>query len=385
MNSVRSATVRAETDVECLTIGRNTIFNIFGNEGLESIVLRNSLRRMIRMSPILKNLNVIQMEKCINKLQRLTFSKDETIIEARVKLDRVIFVVDKFRLALSPHEEAAQKVFNDLGYYNQSPLKLPEAVVAATNDCRVMQIDFDTLNKIMGTKDLDSAFEMNRQLEEMFFKNRKVPKGQDYSKVQFVRELGQGGQGLVVLVVDEDSKKSAMKIFPKECVVSDQIMRAFICKLESSGFSRENLFMKIEYIEGALFSEVLFELEIPSLEATRFYSANILFILDYLHIHKIIYRDLKPENLICDTDGYLKLIDFGTAKILNTNSKADNDSSSDHPERTFTIIGTPQYTAPEVLQQIGYSYSADYWSLGSRYSHRSRPLRDLRRIRPLRI
>ncbi len=79
--------------------------------------------------------------------------------------------------------------------------------------------------------------------------------------------------------------------------------------------------------------------------------------LEYLHTHNIIYRDLKPENMIVNNDGYLKLIDMGTAKIIER--KNENDVC-----RTFTILGSPHYLAPEVLEGKGYTFSADFYSLG---------------------
>ena len=71
-----------------------------------------------------------------------------------------------------------------------------------------------------------------------------------------------------------------------------------------------------------------------------------------MHEKNIIYRDLKPENIMVCHDGYLKLIDLGTCKRLNGN------------EKTFTMIGTPNYMAPETLAGKGYSFPVDLWSLG---------------------
>ena len=72
--------------------------------------------------------------------------------------------------------------------------------------------------------------------------------------------------------------------------------------------------------------------------------------LDYLQKKLIAHRDIKPSNIMIDSNGYLKMIDFGTAKILN--------------DYTSTIIGTPHYIAPEILQGKGYSLSCDFWSVG---------------------
>lgn len=69
-----------------------------------------------------------------------------------------------------------------------------------------------------------------------------------------------------------------------------------------------------------------------------------------MHRHYIAYRDLKPENILIDVDGYLKLADFGFAKVVK--------------ERTYTICGTPDYIAPEVLICKGHNWAADWWSFG---------------------
>ena len=72
-----------------------------------------------------------------------------------------------------------------------------------------------------------------------------------------------------------------------------------------------------------------------------------------IHSLQIVYRDLKPENVMLDTQGHVKIVDFGFAKFLG-----------DKQERTYTNCGTLGYTAPEVIQGHGHSYEADIWSFG---------------------
>lgn len=82
----------------------------------------------------------------------------------------------------------------------------------------------------------------------------------------------------------------------------------------------------------------------------RFYGAQVLTIFEYLHDKDICYRDLKPENIMIGEDGYLKLIDFGFAKVVR--------------KRTYTICGTPEYIAPEILLNQGHGKPVDWWTLG---------------------
>lgn len=83
---------------------------------------------------------------------------------------------------------------------------------------------------------------------------------------------------------------------------------------------------------------------------TQFYGAQIASVFEYLHSKEIVYRDLKPENIMIADDGYLKLIDFGFAKVV--------------PKRTYTICGTPEYIAPEILLNQGHSKPVDWWTFG---------------------
>ncbi|KAJ3619224.1 hypothetical protein MTP99_004925 [Tenebrio molitor] len=86
--------------------------------------------------------------------------------------------------------------------------------------------------------------------------------------------------------------------------------------------------------------------------AVTFFTACMVEALVYLHSHNIVHRDLKPGNAVLDQQGYLKLCDFGCAQQLTANIK------------TWTMCGTPDYMAPEVIMNLGHDFSVDYWSLG---------------------
>lgn len=83
----------------------------------------------------------------------------------------------------------------------------------------------------------------------------------------------------------------------------------------------------------------------------RFYAAEILLAIEYLHERSIIYRDLKPENILLDTEGHVKITDFGLSKVMYSSN-----------QKTYSLCGTPEYMAPEVIMGRGYTQAADWFS-----------------------
>lgn len=136
-----------------------------------------------------------------------------------------------------------------------------------------------------------------------------------------------------------------------------QIYHPFIIQLQSAFQDQQNLYLVLEYHAGADLATLLQRyIKFPA-EQCRLYAAEMLMGLQELHRHHILYRDLKPENVLLAADGHIVLTDFGLSKMFEGEDKYEH--------RTMSFCGTPEYLAPEIIRQEEYSYAADYWSLGT--------------------
>ena len=128
----------------------------------------------------------------------------------------------------------------------------------------------------------------------------------------------------------------------------------FIVKLHYAFQTPEKLYLVMEFVPGGELFYHLRKAKRFNEEQTVFYAAEIILALEFLHKNNIIYRDLKPENVLLDADGHIKLTDFGVSKegvIFNN-------------EKTYTFCGTPEYLAPEIIKGDGHGKEVDWWSLG---------------------
>jgi len=112
------------------------------------------------------------------------------------------------------------------------------------------------------------------------------------------------------------------------------------------------IFFVMRFVRGGeLFMHLRNATRFPE-ERAKFYAVQVALAIGHLHKKHIIYRDLKPENILMDEDGYICLTDFGLAKILTDNAQA------------FSFCGTPEYLAPEILNEKGHTFPVDWWALG---------------------
>ena len=191
-----------------------------------------------------------------------------------------------------------------------------------------------------------------------------------YSNFEPLKLIGRGSFGQVLLVRLKANKKLyAMKILDKKTLKQGKqqihtkterdlmvkINCPFIVNIKSAFQDETNLYIVSEFLQGG---DLFFHLHekrnvvFPE-EKAKFYVIELVVALDFLHKNNMVYRDLKPENILLDSQGHVKLTDFGLSKIFeNENDKA------------YTVCGTPQYLAPEILLRKGYDKAVDWWSLG---------------------
>ncbi|XP_009336128.2 LOW QUALITY PROTEIN: serine/threonine-protein kinase tricornered [Pyrus x bretschneideri] len=167
-----------------------------------------------------------------------------------------------------------------------------------------------------------------------------------------------------------------------------------IVKLYCSFQDDDYLYLIMEYLPGGDMMTLLMRKDILTEEEARFYVAETVLAIESIHKHNYIHRDIKPDNLLLDRYGHLRLSDFGLCKPLdcstiredfsvapNANGAAQNDERPAAPKRTqqeqlqhwqknrrmlaYSTVGTPDYIAPEVLLKKGYGMECDWWSLGA--------------------
>jgi len=180
--------------------------------------------------------------------------------------------------------------------------------------------------------------------------------------------LGRGAFGKVIKVKKKDDGRIyAMKILAKDMLIKQkmvtytksekqilqQIDHPFIVHLRYAFQTPAKLYLVLDFLSGGeLFFHLSKEVKFSTKRA-KFYTAELVLALGHMHELDIIYRDIKPENIVLDGEGHVQITDFGLAK---------SDVSSQNPTQTF--CGTPEYLAPEIIKGKGHSKPVDWWSLG---------------------
>lgn len=314
--------------------------------------------------------SAIERLKKVHLFKNFTGKKLETIAE-KIKIDKIkngdnvitqgeegtrFFIIKSGKVDIFVNEKYI-RTMNENEYLGERALFFKEprsATAKAKGDVEVFYLEKEDFIQTI-EKNL-KEFLMNR----LYLQDNTV----QLSDLVFYDLLGSGSYGSVSLV---KSKKNnffyAIKNISTKQILHEQLHKnlelersillqidhPFIVKLVKTLKDKKYIYFLMEYIKGKELFDVIRDIGLLTKFQTQFYSASMMLAVEYLHERKFIFRDIKPENIMVLDNGYIKVIDFGTAK------KIEN--------RAATIIGTPHYMAPEVILGDGYSFQVDYWSI----------------------
>uniref|UniRef100_A0A8C1RQT6 cGMP-dependent protein kinase n=1 Tax=Cyprinus carpio TaxID=7962 RepID=A0A8C1RQT6_CYPCA len=331
---------------------------------------------LVHSVPTFQGLSEEILSKLADVLEETHYSDGEYIIRQGARGD-TFFIISKGKVNVTREDSpnGTPVYLRALGkgdWFGEKALQgedIRTANVIAAEAVTCLVIDRESFKHLIGGLDDvsnkgydDAGAKAKYEAENAFFSNLKLV---DFN---IIDTLGVGGFGRVELVQlkTEETKTFAMKILKKRHIVDTrqqehirsekQIMQEahsdFIVRLYRTFKDSKYLYMLMEACLGGELWTILRDRGSFEDSTTRFYTGCVVEAFAYLHSKGIIYRDLKPENLILDHRGYAKLVDFGFAKKIGFGKK------------TWTFCGTPEYVAPEIILNKGHDISADYWSLG---------------------
>lgn len=245
--------------------------------------------------------------------------------------------------------------------------------VTSKAGCELLSLTRKQFAKLVAVKDVAAKFK--KVVEQQNANNQAVLTcDHKFSDLVKLGALGSGTFGMVTLVQHKPTKavyalkamlKSEIEMHKqqenvmneKNCMIGCD--HPFILRLFQTFRDSQRIYMLLEFVQGGELFSVLHpamptnsnNMDGVNNEQAMFYSAGVLLGIAYLHNEKnVAYRDMKPENCLIDSQGYPKLVDFGFAKIITSKS--------------YTLCGTPEYLAPELVLGRGHTKAVDYWALG---------------------
>jgi len=289
----------------------------------------------------------IKVEKVANGKNLITQGEEGTRFYIIKKGQVDIYVKDKYIRTMNENE-----YLGDRALFFKEPRS---ATAKAHGDMEAYYLEKDAFESVI-EKNLKDYLR-----DRLYLQDNTV----QLSDLVYYMKLGSGSYGNVSLVKSSKNKYfyAIKNISCKQILYTQlhqnlelersilvKIDHPFIVKLVKTMKDKNYVYFLMDYIKGKELFDVIRDIGLLNKYQTQFYGASIMLAVQYLHERKFIYRDIKPENIMVLGNGYIKLIDFGTAKAIN--------------DKTKTIIGTPHYMAPEVILGEGYSFKVDFWSIG---------------------
>ena len=323
----------------------------------EEVMKENTATNVLKKVYLFNTLDSAKMKELFSMIHIEKFNDGDSIVKQGT-VNENIYIVKRGKVNILKNREIIRTVTKH-DYFGERGILFDNVSIydcVATGKATLWAIhknDFNNLlNKTMRNQ-------LNKRIE---IEDEKV----NLQELVVLKQLGKGIFGRVYLVrsgsynkhvyaLKAVSRTKIEKFAIQEHLLLEKhilmlIDHPMIVKLIRTFKDSKRIYFLLEYVHGLELSVIMRHVGVFSNSDAHFYIGSLLMVLQYLHERDIIYRDLKPDNVMVDTNGYVKLIDFGTAKQITS--------------RTFTLLGTPHYMAPEVIIGKGYNKFADLWSLG---------------------
>jgi len=307
---------------------------------------------------IFRHLSAEQTNKLVKSFVLQRYRKGATVIK-QGEVGSSFFVIANGEVTVMINGTKVRSLAKN-AYFGERALLFDEprtaSVEVSSSEAELWSIEKSTFSQIVkGNMNQELMHRIRLQDTNMALKD-----------VKQIKIIGSGAAGVVRMV---QHKKTGMKYALKrvnktngkipeevarECNLLAENDHPFIMTLVKTFETTKSVYMLTELITGGELHGAIRQIpHVLSRAQAQFYTGSLVIVLEELCDRNIVYRDLKPENVMLDQQGYLKLIDFGIARKLEEGKN-----------RTFTMIGTPHYMAPEVMKGHGYGTEVDLWSLG---------------------
>ncbi|XP_029998342.1 cGMP-dependent protein kinase 1 [Sphaeramia orbicularis] len=373
-NCTHNYSVSAQMDSKLWVIDRKTYQTVLMQSGLNS--LSHSME-LLSSVPFLQSLPEDVMMKLSDLTEETHYTEGDYVIRQGATGD-TFYIISKGQVKVtekkpSHEEETILLKLSERQWFGEKALwgeDIRTVNVIAAGDVTCLVIDSETFKEIMGGLVFDCSHEVQQSntSKSKSDKPAELPPCSTLNDFQILCTLGDGEFSHVDLVQLKSNIKChfAMRVLKKKMIVNngqrEHVLRelhvlmethsSFIVRLHKAFRDAENLYMLTEACLGGDFCILLRDRGFLDEYSTRFYTGCVVEALTFLHCQGVIYRDVKPENVVLDEHGYAKLIGSGCVKKVEVGKK------------TWTFCGTPGYMAPEVILNQGHTISADLWSLG---------------------
>ena len=323
---------------------------------LKELIERSGKIEQLRRVALFKNLTQVKFDLLAKKIKTEKILDKHNVITQGEEGTR-FYIVKKGLIDIFVGRKYI-RTMNENEYLGERALFFKEprsATATAHGDCEVYYLE---------KEDFEDVIEKNLQdylIGRLYLQDDTITLDQ----LTYLTKLGSGSYGNVSLV--KSTKKKffyAIKNISNKQILYHQLHKnlelergillrvdhPFIVKLVKTLKDDKFIYFLMDYIKGKELFDIIRDIGLLNKTQTLFYGASIMLAVKYLHQRKFVFRDIKPENVMVTENGYIKIIDFGTAKQVE--------------DKTKTTLGTPHYMAPEMILGKGYSFEVDYWAIG---------------------